>query len=613
MPLRRAAFVVLLVLVCFHLTACGGGGGGDDVYRYDPGMPSAIAGLVVTSGNQVVKIRWDNDPVSTHYKVYYAPAADGLVLTPETATVITVYDGPWYNLGQDDGVELQNGTEYVVMVTGLNHNGEGDPSAQDSTTPLPPSPDDLAEVPWYFHTLVTGTGARWEKGLLSIDAEGQAQITEFEDSSGNTALPAAFEVGMEENGDLLVSGAGPGDWHEFHGTMGSTKEMIIGTYSPDPTSRALIVLQKRATDDAPPYKELDFSGTGSGQIEGFPELDGNGPTRFVYHQLYSGASTEWEYCNAKIGRQGVGTWPETRPPVGEPTLPYKGSTYWDFSTPTFKTVGRTDEDNYAKYWSSKATVYGIDPTGLVTEYWSFEKFCGTEDVEPIMQNFNDAVPLQAHDTLFSGRMTRDKTMVIGVHTRTDANGENPQYFMRIIQLCFIPTYQGLPEADIDDLIGNYTFHKVATAAPDSSTPGEASWSYGTMAISKDGETGVSTFDNYLDSHGNTAYPANADYPNILTFSYYSDQDINPDRPIYPDFANYTTAVQKYSPHYYSNVDGNPLRDYRFWAVYLDPSEWAPMPISMLYYNDHASMSINREMMVMTRTDPLGYTMMIGLK
>lgn len=583
--IRRIAVAVLLVVGCFYLASCGGGGGGDDVFRYDPGLPAQIANLQTISGVERVTLSWTSDPAATSYNVYYVSSLVSDTVTKENGIVINVATASRVIEG------LDNDTEYHFMVTGLNHNGESDESSQASSTPGPLTDTDL-EGSWYFHTLVTGSGAKWEKGTLDI-AGGIASVSEFEDSAGNTALPPDFTISLQGSGELMVSDFGPGDWIDLHGTMGSTKTMMMATHSPDATSRGLTIFQRKM--ETPDFSIQDLTGTGSGQNPYDPTLLGNGPTRFAYHQLFSGANTEWEYSNAKIGSSGVSSWPDTLA-----WLPYKGITYWDYSTPTFK--------SYTFDFSWKNTVFGIDGTGLVSEYWSFEIVTDPVDIP----SFNNLVPLMAHDTVFTGRMTPDKTMVIGVCTRTDANGNNPQYFMRIMQLCFKPWDQALPEPNLSDLTGSYKFHKIAAATPDSGHPGEASWSYGTMTVDAGG---VTTFGEYTDSFGNTDYPESIDYPATLTFSYYPDWEINPRSKIYPDFANYTTAVQDSASEYYVGVAPiHTYYDYASWpAAIEDPATWREQTISPDYYNEHASLSYNRDMLVMTRTDPLGYTMLIGLK
>lgn len=38
-----------------------------------------------------------------------------------------------------------------------------------------------------------------------------------------------------------------------------------------------------------------------------------------------------------------------------------------------------------------------------------------------------------------------------------------------------------------------------------------------------------------------------------------------------------------------------------------------IPMSTHYYNEHGTLSYNRDLFVMTRTDSFGYSMIIGLK
>lgn len=200
---------------------------------------------------------------------------------------------------------------------------------------------------WYFHTLVTGPDAKWERGTLTVDDDGNAVISDFEDSSGHTQVPPGFALNVDGNGEVSQSGAGA--MVQFHGMMGSRKNLMAASWSPSLQSRATTIFQKKKDAAAPDYTIEDISGTGSGQNPNNAYLQGNGPTRFAYHQLYSGANTEWEYANAKVGQHG-NIWQEQ----------YKDIIYWDFSNPAGKTV------NYDYLW--KVTSVGMDPDGLVTEY-----------------------------------------------------------------------------------------------------------------------------------------------------------------------------------------------------------------------------------------------------
>lgn len=535
---------------------------------------------------------------------------------------------------------------------------------------------------------------------MTVDTANNAVISDFTDSTGNMAPPAGFVLTTDGGGVLSQSGAG--SWVDFHGIMGSRKNMMTATWSPSLQSRAITIFQKRklslleegdithpnifpllaklqndpnpltrpvsqylwqqfdaATQQllaAAPTTDLatlnmlrsrlvaalntvlrgpsiydparfagvtlaadvtaliaknpagdnlvhlnrlllvsayptmiyndyhidDISGTGSGQITNDPYLQGNGPTRFAYHQLYSGANTEWEYVNAKVGQNG-NIW------IND----YKDIIYWDFSTPAAKTL------NYDFLW--KATSVGIDKDGEVKEYWNFSNV-----VDPVtIPTFNGLEPKVPHDTLFTGRMTADKTVVVGVATRYDASGNNPQYFLRVMQICFRPTDQALPQPGLNDLVGTYKFHRLASTVPASGIAATASWAYGNIVIAGSGLTG---FTGYQDSNGNTQLA------DTLTFSYYPDT--NPDQKIYTDFANFTTPVQDSRSHYY-DANGIALRRYYDFTSYGSniavPSTWRLENTSTKYYSEHLTLSYNRDMVVITSTDAAGYGMWIGLK
>jgi len=569
-------FVVFVSICLCGLLLQGCGGGQGDVWRYDPGIPPQVTGLKAEAGNRVVTLSWTGKAsyVAESYNIYYVSALSAGKATRSNATRINV-DKNSYVLEN-----LDNNIEYFFIVTAVNKDGEGIDSVQVSATPGPFINADLTGV-WYFHTLVTGPDARWEQGTITVAADSNAVISEFEDSSGNSTPPVGFILTIDGSGEITQSG--DGTWAGFHGTMGSRKNMIIATWSPSLQSRAITIFQKKAGSD-PDYSVEDISGTGSGQNPNDPTIQGNGPTRFAYHQLNSGSNTEWEYANAKVGQHG-NVWLDQ----------YKDIIYWDFSTPVSKTV------NYDYLW--KVTSVGVEPDGKVTEYWNF-----TNVVDPVTTpSFNTLVPKIPHDTVFTGRMTADKTVVIGVATRTDASGNNPQYFLRIIQLCFIPTDQTLPTPGLNDLAGSYKFNKLSSGVPAGSTAGSASWAYGSMTING---SGLASFPGYTDSFGATQSS------DSLAFSYYSDKDVNPDQKEYLDFANFTTPVQDGRAHYY-DASGNALRKYYDFASFGStvglPATWRLEDTSTRYYNEHGSLSYNRDLFVMTGTDSSGYTMLIGLK
>lgn len=555
------------------LNGCTGGSGGD-AWRYDPGIPVQVTGVEAESGNKVVTLSWNGNPLATSYNIYFVSAL--------TATGATKSNGIKINVTTTSQVikGLNNNVMYYFMVTALNRDGESIESVQVAATPRLISNADLHGT-WYFHTLVTGAGAKWERGTMTVtmnaDGSCSAATSDFMDSSGNTSPLPGF--GLSVNGDGVLTQTGQGAWLDFRGIIGSRKNMMVATFSPDNESRALTIFQKKR--DTSDYTISDIMGTGSGQNPNDPNLQGNGPTRFTYHTLYSGSNTEWEYCNAKVGRQGE-KWLDQ----------YKDITYWDYSTPTFKVV------NFDYFW--KATSIGIDQGGLVTEYWNFNNV-----VNPANNifSYNYLVPKQPHETVFTGRMTADKTVIVGVSTRTDANGNNPQFFLRIMQLCFLPTDQALPQPTLNDLAGTYNFHKLGFNSSDAA-PGIASWAYGTMDISSFGSTSLTESEN---STGNTKL-------SNFVLSYYPDP--NPESKSYRDFANFITPDLGGYSHYHDN-SGKPFHNYYDFIStghdINDPSTWRLEDISPYYFNEHGSLSYNRDMLVMTRTDSSGYSIIIGLK
>lgn len=713
--LRLFAFAVL-ALSSLLLGGCNG----DRAWRYDPGIPVQVTGLKAQQGNQMVTLSWTANHLATSYNIYYVSDATADHVTRENAIKLNASTSPRV-IGQ-----LVNGTTYHFMITALNKDGESIDSAEVSAVPAPPSSADLVGT-WYFHTLVTGPDARWERGTLTVDANSGATISDFEDSSGSTTPPPGFFLLVDENG--AVSQAGANAWVDFHGTIGSRKNMMLATYSPSLQSRALTVFQKKkdsslgeidvkdlnvpdvTTDftkeqlvatlqnDPNPltrpvsqylwaqfdaqtkqtltspttttaensfskqssalvsalntvlhgaslydatrfagvtllpeaaallaknpqgdelvhlnrlllasayptliytdYSIEDISGTGSGQNPYDIYIQGNGPTRYAYHQLYSGANTEWEYCNAKVGQHGYMY-----------TEQYKDVIYWDFSTPDSKTV------NYDFFW--KCTSLGVTEDGVVSEYWNFVNV-----VDPVISpTFNGLTPKVPHDVVFKGRMTADKTVVVGVGTRSDPYGNNRQYFLRIVQLCFKPADQVLPSPTLADLVGSYRFHKLSSTVPAGSTPGTASWAYGTISVTA---FGVTAFPSYSDSAGNSWLS------DTFALSYYPDAPRNPDGKIYSDFANFASPIQDATLRYFKlDANGIPVRDANGKPIPLhqyydyvsntfgqyistDSSLWRKEDTSLEYANEHGSLSLSRDLFVMTRTDASGYSMLVGLK
>lgn len=577
--------IFLTLLCCFFQQGCSSGGGNS--WRYDPGIPSQVTNLKAASGDKTVSLSWDGISAATSYNIYYVSESIASEVTKTNGTKITVTTKQAVIEG------LDNNTKYLFMVTGVNRDGEGVASAQASATPSPISNADLTGT-WYFHTLVTGQGAKWERGKISVtmDTDGinHAVISDFEDSAGSTQAPQEFILSVNENTEVVQSGAGA--WPYFHGMMGSRKNMMVATFSPSLSSRAITVFQKQKSAGEPDYSITDICGTGSEQNPDDPTLQGNGPTRFAYHQLSSGTNIEWEYGNAKIGQHG--TWLEKN----------KDVIYWDYSTPDYKTAPGYDI-------LRKSTSLGIDKDGLVTEYWNYWNIVnqalipGTTPVS----SYNYLAPKVPHEVLFTGRMTADRTVIVGVGTRTDASGANPIYFLRIIELCFIPSDQALPATTLTNLAGNYRFGKLGASVSASGTI--ASSAHGKILITNAGLTSFPEFSDGVSTSSDT-----------FTFSYYPDP--GSDGKQYSDFANFTTPAQIQALRY-RDGSGNPYHlYYDFWSTGCNinrPETWRSLsipsangdPISSYYYNEHGTLSYNHDLFVLTRTDVSGNAMIIALK
>lgn len=557
------------------LSGCSG-----SAWRYDPGIPGAVSGLTVTPGDSLVSLSWatpDNSYVATSYNVYYIPAS---------ATGVTRADFVKVNVTSSQYVVngLTNGVGYTFMVTAQNRDGESADSIQLSSTPSGKSQKDLAGT-WYFHTLVTGASAHWERGTVQIDAVGNLSFSEFVDSAhfdaaSNTAslqpLPSGFVVTMQGDGALVLSGGGA--WADFNGVMGSRKNMLLSnwSYAMDGSCAMTIFQLKRPTDD---YTVMDVSGTGN-QNPYYPELAGNGPTRYAYHALNSGISRQWEYSNARVGEQAQFWFPadSTLFPLGVGSI--KDIIYWDYSTPEYKMAPMWD-----LMW--KVTCFGVQPDGTVTEYDNYAQPATRMDG---MQN-----------ALFTGRMNDDKTIIVGVSTAkaVQSGAVTDQYYLRILEFNFKPTDQALPSYTLGDLQGTYHFQKLG-ATSDSAGNSQGHWAYGVMRIDP---TGVTSFPTYSDSNLATSDP------DSFTLAYYPDS--GSDAHTWTSFANFvsadTGAADAYSRYY--NQSGTP-----FFSVYT----WWDLtsvltPMSSSYYNEHGTLSYNKDLVVLTRTDSLGYSMIVGLK
>ena len=286
-------FTIFTVLAGFSLNGCTGGQGGNP-WRYDPGIPEQVTGLQAQAGTKSVTLSWTGNHKAESYNVYYLSELSGSAVTKDNGVIFHTDEKSKCVI-----TGLENNITYYFIVTAVNRDGESKASTQVSAKPCPISNNDLAftqislpdgqpaqvQSSWYFHTLVTGPDAKWERGTMTvtIDDNGScsAEITNFQDSahynpddpSATITPPPSF--GISVSGAGVLSQSGDNAWPDFHGTMGSRKSMMVATWSPTMQSRAITVFQRKDPVDND-YSTEDIMGTGSGQNPNDPYLQGNG-------------------------------------------------------------------------------------------------------------------------------------------------------------------------------------------------------------------------------------------------------------------------------------------------------------------------------------------------
>ncbi|GFO69042.1 hypothetical protein GMLC_26210 [Geomonas limicola] len=377
------AQILILVLLALGLGGCGA-----SPWRFDPGVPAPPATVVATAGNGVVRVSWSQLSNATGYDVYFASSPG-----------VSTSSSSMLNLGGSfaDVTGLQNGTPYYFRVVAHNSKGSSPLSNEVSATPSPAGiflSTDLVGT-WRFNALVSGAGAKWMRGSVTIDALGVVTVGSYLDSAGGTTAPAELFSTMSILPDGIVSqdGAAAG----FHGTLSENiyRDLLVGAGTTT-SGQLTVVLQKVVPGIS--FASTDIQGTGQ---------SGAGPLLMVYHQLSSGAVGEWEWGAFQVGRDQAETYSAIAAQSAK-LLPGAGS----------KVVGMT-----------------ISADGLVSE-------APKAGVTP-----------QPAALLTDAVMSADKMTIVG--TATDNQGA---YLLRIIQLVHPPTVALTATSyQLADLAGSYTY------------------------------------------------------------------------------------------------------------------------------------------------------------
>jgi hypothetical protein len=289
---------------------------------------------------------------------------------------------------------------------------------------------------WRFNALVTGAGAKWMRGTVAIDATGAVAVGSFQDSAGATAAPAGLFAAMTvlPDGSVLQNGAAA----DFHGVLSSNlyRDTLVATASTGSGSPMMIILQKSIPGIS--FSAADIKGTGRLVA---------GPLAMVYHQLSSGAVSEWESATLQAGQDQSVTYISLNAP-SSPPLPGAGS---------------------------KVVTLSITADGIVTE------------------TPNAGVAPQPAALITQGVMSADKMTIVG--TATDSRGA---CILRVIQLVHPPavvlTASGY---QLSALAGSYGLQALAGGSG-------PIWSSGALGIDA---SGAAAFNSYLDAGGGATLPA----------------------------------------------------------------------------------------------------------
>lgn len=270
-----------IAIFCLFIGACSD----NTTWRYNPGLPESPVGLAATTGNGQISLNWSPAAGAAAYNIYYATSPG---VTIGTATKVPTITGTTTIV-----TGLTNDVTYYFAISAVNSSGESRLSDQVAIAPSLPGSYQQSDLQgnWQFNALVSGVGAKWMHGSISIDGTGTVTFTSFLDSSGNTTAPLNLFTTMSvlPDGTVIQPGVASG----FQGTLSANqfKDTLVATATTAGANSQLIaILQKRVAGIT--FTNSDIQGTGKLA----------GPLAFVYHQLSSGSNLEWEYAACQAGQ-----------------------------------------------------------------------------------------------------------------------------------------------------------------------------------------------------------------------------------------------------------------------------------------------------------------------
>ncbi len=412
-------------------------------------IPAAPANLVATPGDGQVSLTWNAVPLAGSYNVYYSTAAGvtksstagpaGVATTAATVTGLT------------------DGTPYFFAVTALNATGEGDVSNEATATPAAAAGITGADLvgAWRFAALSAGASSGWQRGTLTVAADGTVTVSSFLDDLGATAAPAEFPGHLYTDAAGHLRDAAALGSALFTGELGPTKKNVIVLTASSSGIHSLAILLKH--DPATTF----LAGSGGGtDIAGWGGgTTGGGPRKVIYDQISSGVSPqEWEFAAGQIG--------------STPQIQYASSSGGAVPMPYVAPSSPTRPTN-------KNTSLAIDAAGVVSETVSG----GSSQTQPTF-------------LLTQGFMSDDKTLIVGVGLQPSPQGATAgatgRHVLRVYHVTNVNSSNTQKDATTgaqSELAGSYGFRRLAVGT-------SALTASGTLTVDAGG---AASFSSYSDS------------------------------------------------------------------------------------------------------------------